>query len=114
MEWEVTAFAGDEVEGIGFWIRSSQHVSVSGYSEMDFMIWPTAVNDKGEREKWALKLTLRDGEEVVAEDTYTYNSLTEATTDAEALAVYLQTTTDAPHIRPNSVRTQTPTVRMAP
>lgn len=111
MEWEVTAFAGDDVEGIGLWLRSSQHVSVSGHSLMDFMIWPTAVDEEGRREKWALKLSLRDGEDVVAEDTFTYDSLTEATTDAEAMAAYLQTTTDTPHIRPNSVPTQTPTVR---
>jgi len=114
MEWEVTAFAGDEVKGIGLWLRSSQVVSVSEYNMMDFIIWPTEVNEKGQREKWALKISLRDGEDVVAEDTFIYNSLTEATTDAEALAVYLQTTTDAPHIRPDSVGTQPPTVRMAP
>ena len=81
---------------------------------MDFMIFPTAVNENGQREKWALKLSLSDGEDVVAEDTFIYNSLTEATTDAEALAVYLQTTSDAPDIRPDSVPTQTPTVRMDP
>ena len=114
MEWEVTAFTGDEVIGIGLWLHSSQKVSVSGYNVMDFMVWPTAVNEKGEREKWALTLTLRDDEYVVGEDTYIYNSLTEATTDAEALAVYLQTTTDSTHIRPSSVPTQRPTVRMAP
>ncbi len=110
MEWEVTAFVGDEVKGIALWLRSSENVSISGHNEMDFMIWPTAEDEKDRREKWALKLTLRDGEEVVAEDTYTYNSLTEATTDAEALAVYLKTTTDSPHIRPSSVPTQGPTV----
>ena len=113
MEWEVTAFAGDEVKGIGLWLHSSQPVSVSGHNKMDFMIWPTAVNEKEQREKWSLKLSLRDGEDVVAEDTFTYNTLTEATTDAEALAVYLQTTTDAPHIRSQNVPTQTPMIRVA-
>ena len=113
MEWEVTAFAGeDEVKRIGLWLRSSQPVSISGYNKMDFIIWPTAVNKEDKHEKWALKISLRDGEDVVAEDIFTYNSLTEATTDAEALAVYLQTTTDAPHIRSQNVPTQTPMIRV--
>ena len=112
MKWEVTAFAGDAVAGIGLWLRSSQVVSVSGYNLMDFMIWPTAVNEHGQREKWALKISLRDGDDVVAQDIFVYDSLTEATTDAEALAAYLQITTDAPHIQPESVGTQYPTVRV--
>ena len=108
MEWEVTAFVGEDVSGIEMWLSCSQHVSVSGYKLMDFIIWPTGVNDDGRREKWALKLSLRDGENVVAEEIYTYNSLTEATNDAEALVVYLQTTTDSPHIPPQSIQTHAP------
>ena len=108
MKWEVTAYTSGD--GITLVLTSRQSVSVSTYKAMDFIIRPIG-DEGGPREKWKLRLILLDGENSVAIEDFTYNSLTEATTDAEALAAYLQSTTDAPHISPDSVPTQLPTFR---
>ena len=113
MEWKVTAFASEEHGNITFWLESSQRVTVGEYDEMDFGIWPTR-GEEDSHEKWKLKLTLRDGRDVIAEREFLYNTLNEATTDAEALTTYLRDTTDSPGRRPASVHTPIPTVRIAP
>lgn len=114
MEWKVTAFASEEQGNITFWLESSQRVTVGEYNEMDFGIWPTGVKEEGSHGKWKLKLTLRDGRDVIAEREFLYNTLNEATTDAEALTTYLQDTTDSPGRLPASVHTLIPTVRIDP
>ena len=109
MEWEVTAFpSGDN---LALWMESEQQVSVSGSTEMDFIVWPTRQDSDDLFDQWKLKLSLRDDKEVVVESTYTYGTLFEATRDAEALLGYLQHTTDAPGKRPRSIPTQIPIVQ---
>ena len=98
-------------DSLTLWMESIEPVSVSGYNQMHFMIWPKR-NEWDEYRRWMLKLTLLDDEDPVGIKTFTYGSLTEATTDAEALAVYLQSTTDAPHIQPQRVGTQFPQSRI--
>ena len=104
MEWKVTAFP--EHSGIVFWLASTQKVTVGKYSEMEFVIAPTQVDIHDQAKKWKLSLNLRDDrEDVVASESYLYGTLTEATTDAEALSVYLRNTTDTASVFPDSVHT---------
>ena len=109
MEWEVTAFpSGDN---LALWMESEQQVSVSGSTEMDFIVRPTRQGSSDHFDKWVLKLSLRDGKDVVVESQFTYGTLDEATRDAEALLGYLQHTTDAAGKRPKSIPTQIPLVQ---
>ena len=114
MEWKVTAGADEKHAKLYFWLESLQRVSVGEYNEMEFGIMPLKTNEDGPYEKWKLRPTLYDGRQMIADVDVLYDTLTEATTDAEALVAYLQNTTNAPGIVPGSVRTLISTVRIAP
>ena len=64
-------------------------------------------------DQWRLDLNLMEDERTLAgKATYLYRTITDATTDAEALLAHFQDTTDAPHVQPTSLETQHPRVRL--
>ena len=112
MDWKVTALHGERRSGIGFRLTSTERVTVGDYSEMEFAIAPVQFDLYAQSKKWELNLTLRnDAGGRVADERYVYNTLTEATADAEALAVYLHNATNAPGMLSDSVHTHHPKVQ---
>ena len=109
MEWRVTAFNTND--SLVFWLESHQTVVFGQFNEMEFGVRPTERDDEGRYHKWQLLLVLRDGRDVIAQEKYLYDTLAQATTDAEAIAEYLQSTTDSPGGDPEHVPTQFPVVR---
>ena len=114
MEWKVTAsIAGD---GLLISLGSRQQVSVDEGTEMDFWVRPFKVGDARLYEKWKLGLALYDGRNCLAQEEILYDTLAEATTDAEALVAYLQITSADPESAQETegIPTVIPTVRITP
>ena len=94
-------------------LGSRQRASVGEYTEMEFWIRPFKVDGDDLYEKWKLGLALCDGKDYIAQEEFLYDTLAEATADADALLEYLQITTDNPWGDSEGIPTMIPAVRIA-
>ena len=92
MDWKVTA-----TESLSISLGSRQRVSVGECGEMEFWIRPFKIEGDELYSKWKLGLALcYDERNYAAQIEILYDTLAEATADADALLQYMQTTTDDP------------------